>query len=176
MPPLTPQQLQQAPLRHELRDNVHRVPHGRHCVQSQDVLVPQLLHGLDLRLERVLVQKVGCGGGRPRWVWPLEKLGALSLPLHPATPAAAQEMWTPFQIPHLPGQDARSDPASSPLFTWGSTMPTSSSPHTPGTTDTPMGFTAAQLDVELELPLDVLPCSPGSPVPEVGDLNLWWFI
>ena len=59
---LTSQELQQAALGHELRDDVHRVPHRRHGVQSQDVLVPQLLHGPDLRLECVLVQQVVCGG------------------------------------------------------------------------------------------------------------------
>lgn len=168
VPLLTPQQLQQAPLGHELRDNVHRVPRGRHCVQGQDVLVPQLLHGLDLRLERVLVQKVGCGGGQPRWVWPLEKLGALCLPLHPAVPAAAQEMWAPFRIPHLPGQDARSDTASSPLFTWGVHYAHQQLSPYPRHHRYPMGFTPAQSDVELELPLNVLACSPGSLVPEVG--------
>lgn len=63
---LTPQQLQQAPLGHELHDDVHRVPHSHHGLQCQDMLTPKLLHGLDLRLQRVLVQEAGCGQ-QPRW-------------------------------------------------------------------------------------------------------------
>lgn len=63
---LTPQQLQQAPFGQELRDDVHGVPHRCHGTQRQDVLVLKLLHGLDLRLEGVLVQEVVCGVRQPR--------------------------------------------------------------------------------------------------------------
>lgn len=54
----TSKKLQQVPLGHELSDDVYWVPDRGDGVQREDVLMSQLLHGLNLVLECTLVGQV----------------------------------------------------------------------------------------------------------------------
>lgn len=173
--PTHPQQLQQAPFGHELRDNVHRVP-------LTDATAYRARMCLCRSFFMAWISATGtCAGAEGRlWVGGLagvapEKAGGPQpAPAPSHTSSSSGNVDTPFQIPHLPGQmPGQTQPHPTVhmgVYYAHQQLPTPQAPQTP-----PWGLPRSSL-MWSQNSSDVLPCSPWVPVPEVGDLNLWWFI